>query len=272
VSTDQIGLARLPEGLELVRIGQPQRPEFAAWRYGDQFGRRRRQVALRGGAVAIGAAAVVVGGPLLGVAAGGMVTLGSLLTNAYAMAWAKRNEFTLPHPEGGRATLTLNQIHEVRLVERAGRGWGLVVPYAAHRHDDDDWWARLRKNTNMTTGSMTLEGPEGLVAAHRLLSRINAAGAPQRRVREAVALVEEAGAGERFFAHAAAHTRQWGREQMWGDTGALRFLPPPVRLALEMAANEDRERRALEGELAELEYAWRDAERIAGIADDLLLP
>ena len=29
-STDQIGLARLSEGLELVRIGQPLRPEFAA--------------------------------------------------------------------------------------------------------------------------------------------------------------------------------------------------------------------------------------------------
>src|ERR671939_76242 len=43
VSTDNVGLARLREGLELVRIGAPQRPEFAAWRYGDQFGRRRRR-------------------------------------------------------------------------------------------------------------------------------------------------------------------------------------------------------------------------------------
>jgi hypothetical protein len=41
VSTDNIGLARLADGTELVRIGEPQRPEFAAWRYGDQFGRRR---------------------------------------------------------------------------------------------------------------------------------------------------------------------------------------------------------------------------------------
>src|SRR5438309_8754373 len=39
VSTDNIGLARLNEGLELVRIRAPLRPEFAAWRYGDQFGR-----------------------------------------------------------------------------------------------------------------------------------------------------------------------------------------------------------------------------------------
>jgi len=40
-STDNIGIARHPEGLELVRIGKPLRPEFAAWRYGDQFGRRK---------------------------------------------------------------------------------------------------------------------------------------------------------------------------------------------------------------------------------------
>src|SRR4051812_4859661 len=34
VSTDNIGLAQVNEGLELVRIGKPLRPEFAAWRYG----------------------------------------------------------------------------------------------------------------------------------------------------------------------------------------------------------------------------------------------
>src|SRR5688572_32096240 len=43
VSTDNIGLAKLREGLELVRIGSALRPEMAAWRYGDQFGRRRRK-------------------------------------------------------------------------------------------------------------------------------------------------------------------------------------------------------------------------------------
>jgi hypothetical protein len=54
VSTDNIGLARLSEGLELVRVGAPQRPEFAAWRYGDQFGRRRKR------AIAYTAAGAVV--------------------------------------------------------------------------------------------------------------------------------------------------------------------------------------------------------------------
>src|SRR5690242_16325906 len=49
VSTDNIGLARLADGLTLVRIGRPQRPEMAAWRYGDQFGRRRRRAILYAG-------------------------------------------------------------------------------------------------------------------------------------------------------------------------------------------------------------------------------
>jgi hypothetical protein len=39
-----------------------------------------------------------------------------------------------------------------------------------------------------------------------------------------------------------------------------------------MAAHEETERRALEGELAVLEEAWRDAEEIAAIADDMFLP
>ena len=45
-----------------------------------------------------------------------------------------------------------------------------------------------------------------------------------------------------------------------------------TRLALEMAAHEETERRAFEGELAVLEAAWREAEEIAAIADRLLMP
>ena len=59
--------------------------------------------------------------------------------------------------------------------------------------------------------------------------------------------------------------------------GALVRISPDIRLALEMAANEmaaneEPERRAMDGELAALETAWREAEEIAAIADDLLLP
>ena len=53
-----------------MRIGAPQRPEMAAWRYGDQFGRRRRRhYAIMAGGVAV-AGVVVVAGPVLGVVSG----------------------------------------------------------------------------------------------------------------------------------------------------------------------------------------------------------
>ena len=51
---------------------------------------------------------------------------------------------------------------------------------------------------------------------------------------------------------------------------ALLDVPLVDRLALEMAAHEETERRALEGELEDLEAAWREADEIAAIADALL--
>ena len=63
----------------------------------------------------------------------------------------------------------------------------------------------------------------------------------------------------------------------WGNGGigsepatALLDIPLVDRLALEMAAHEESERRALDGELAELAEAWRVAAEIAAIADALL--
>jgi hypothetical protein len=49
-------------------------------------------------------------------------------------------------------------------------------------------------------------------------------------------------------------------------------LSPVQRLAFEMALHEEAERRAMEGELAELERAWKEAEEIAAISDNLFLP
>ena len=38
-----------------------------------------------------------------------------------------------------------------------------------------------------------------------------------------------------------------------------------------MALHEEAERKALEGELSELERAWKDAEEIAAISDDMFV-
>ncbi len=71
---------------------------------------------------------------------------------------------------------------------------------------------------------------------------------------------------------------------LWEARRLRAELPEPLRLhasgqgkvlsriqgiALEMALHEARERRALEGELAQLEEEWREAELLARIADAL---
>jgi hypothetical protein len=45
-----------------------------------------------------------------------------------------------------------------------------------------------------------------------------------------------------------------------------------MRLAFEMAAHEESERIAIEGELAQLESDWKEAEEIASISDNMFLP
>lgn len=107
-------------------------------------------------------------------------------------------------------------------------------------------------------------------AARLILPKLNPSGGAQATVQRAVRLLEEAGAPERYFA--AAATLGERKRFIRGDPDALVNYPAEVRLALEMAAHEDTERRALEGELAQLEEAWRQAEEIAAIADDMFLP
>jgi hypothetical protein len=67
VATENVGLAKLRDGTTLVRIGSPMRPEFAAWRYGDQFGRRRNRALLGVGGGIAGLAVVMAGGAAAGV-------------------------------------------------------------------------------------------------------------------------------------------------------------------------------------------------------------
>ena len=98
-SSENIGLARHPEGLELVRIGKPLRPEFAAWRYGDQFGRRRRRTILNWTAASLGLA----GGVAWAGAAGGFVAATFAFQGVnYANLWNSFRPKVYFRPEDGR--------------------------------------------------------------------------------------------------------------------------------------------------------------------------
>jgi hypothetical protein len=143
--------------------------------------------------------------------------------------------------------------------------WSLDITH--RRSSRSPWWYfdNMRSDAN-------LSGEDAMRAARLLLPSVNANGASRRVVGDAVDYLAEAPAPEALFSRAA---RTFAKKERWAAVDQkvlLSALPPSVRLALEMSAHEDTERRALEGELHLLESAWRDAEEIAGIADDMFLP
>ncbi len=266
VSTEHIGLARLREGMELVRIGEPQRPEMAAWRYGDQFGRRRRrQYVLAAGAVAA-VGTIVVAGPLLGFAGLGSLYPGMNGFQAVRAIYSHHKLVRIPSPDGGTITLRFADLAKARL-QRAGEGVTLVIPRVPSRSKP---WYRYDRGVETTL----LSGIDAVRAAGVILPMLNRSGGSRKDVSRAVRLIEDAGDPLRLYRKCAdvlgAMSASGLHRSKFGD--ALTRLPTADRLALEMMAHEDAERRALEGELHVLEEMWRDAEEVAGIADDMFLP
>ncbi len=276
VSTDNIGLARVADGLELVRIGSPQRPEMAAWRYGDQFWRRRRRYLLWTGGLAIAAAGVFVAGPLTGLVAGGSFTTWQLGHQGYNMLNLMRVRTRLSLPgHANPVALRLRHLERVRLAKSADLGWYLRVPYAL-RVDQGMlfWWTGGFRAIQRAAACDIVIGDGALAAASKLLPALNASGADRKAVASAVALVSEVPNPARLFDQYADYSgAPWVRNPDEDETAgnALANLPHEVRLALEMATHEHAERRALEGELELLEREWKQAEEIAGIADDMFV-
>ncbi len=245
-STENIGLARLREGLELVRIGAPLRPELAAWRYGDQFGRRRRNLYIRGG-VALGALVVLnAGGAAAGIAMGAFGGVFGSLGMRYVFGSQEEVVARLQLADGRELKIQRRQLKQVNLFEGSRGDLALLLPDGRHGH-------------------LVVSGEEARAALKLLTPAINRAGARQRQVAEAVRLLERAEDPTSFVALAAHHARTT-------QATSLRCLPYPMRLGLEMATHEEAERRALEGELAALEAEWRRADELAGIADQLTMP
>lgn len=246
-STDNVGIARHREGLELVRIGKPLRPEFAAWRYGDQFGRRRKRAMLYG----VGGMAVF-GGVVLGGAATGVLS-GALLAQSGNLVNAWTNGRTL-----------------VKLQTDDGRLYRLKNPDLLGtrlRPPDDSGGFRLQVRKGKK--KEWFEGQEAERMAGLILPRMNRSGGKKQTVQDAVSEIEHLGHPDEFLAEVVSGDRFKDKK---GIPGYINKMPTPTKLALEMALHEEQERRALQGELKHLEAQWAAAEEIAAIADDLLLP
>lgn len=275
VSTDNIGLARLADGTELVRIGQPQRPEFAAWRYGDQFGRRRMKAVATSVGVTAAAGLVVSGAVASGV---GLATLMPAVhvLNMYFLFSDQLVQKPLDHPDGGR----FMPIGNPRIVSSDREaGWAIDIGYAARYHGDDPtlrngkyWRMAMKQEGKNELGRLQLHGADALPLLRRVMPLVNRGGARRTVISDGVSLIEQAGGPAHFGRWAAGMRLEWAAKSTFGDTGDLTAIPVAARLAFEMAMNEDAERKALEGELGALERAWAEAEGIATIADALLLP
>jgi hypothetical protein len=246
VATEHIGLACLPDGLDLIRIGQPHLPEFAAWRYGERLLVRRRRYML---AVAAGVGVVTLGfgGPLLAGVSLPLVAQAPGLIN-----WIRNNK-------------TVTRVRSASGIEhKVSR---LNALQTGIRTDGPHWLLDVHHKNSVTT----LDGDAALRTAALLLPHINASGANRDQVQSAVKEIQRTLTVDLLFTAFAARpvTKDgWGKKHL----ANLASAPAEIRLALEMATHESQERRALEGELAELETMWREAEEIAGIADNLLLP
>jgi hypothetical protein len=261
-STDEIGLARLPEGLTLIRIGRPQRPEFAAWRYGDQFGRRRKRQLLVTGAA---------------VSAVGVVYVGGLWLAGATFAGFGTGVFQRVIDGLGSTVVARVRDADGRLlrVRRADARRTTI------RRTDRD--APLAIQLPHADGVVSLEGDAAADALRRVLPAVNRFGGTPDDVQRAVSSIEAMGGPDSMLLRLRAlhgtgvelSSRTYEGPWWWrtrvedAQRGTLNQINPTHRLALEMALHEEQERRALEGEMESLADAWREAEEIAAIADGL---
>jgi len=277
VSTDEIGLARLPEGLELVRIGEPQRPEFAAWRYGDQFGRRRQRAIAYSAAGAAGLGLVVVGGAAAGLSIGG----GWYGFIGMFNHWKEERTVARVRDEAGNPIRVQGKhLLESRILPMdSSDGWALELAHV------QGWKKGSSKKKQMDR--LILEGDTAVRIGGQLMARVNRRGGKKETVQAAVRQIEESGHPETFLRDAARvsdRLREDGamaleekrqRKKVRAKhtrKGSLQALPSDMKLALEMATQEQAEREALEGELTVLAAAWQAAEEVAAIADNLFVP
>jgi len=250
-STDNVGLAKLKEGLELVRIGAPMRPEFAAWRYGDQFGRRRRRAVLWTSAGIVVVGAITIGGVAAGVGAGFAPQLPNIILNLPIRARVRT-------PDGRVLKFRLPDVQKTRLLMES----------------ESDHWILSVKHRK---GQETFEGEAARRIAGQLLPTINRMSGSRQSVSDAVDKLEQAGGPDRYLERILREFTPsaplgYGQPLFKGKPGVVRKLPVSARLALEMALHEEQEMRALMGELVELELAWQEAEEIASIADTMFVP
>ncbi len=258
--SENIGLARLPDGTRLIRVGAALQGELAAWRYGDQLIKRRRRHYMLVGAATVAGIVGFAGVAYAAVGWGSYYAVHSVGRSLWKEYLRNRPIHTLAAhetPDGQRVTLRRRHLEGAVLRPGSQGGVELSMPRAVMMPSAK--WKGVLVETPIVL-------PDS--AARRVLERgmvhLNASGADRDRLTHAIGLIASAGSAEEYISGTASSRLALAR-----DVNARRWMPGETALALEIALHEEQERRALAGELSILEAAWRDAEPIADIADRL---
>ena len=249
-TTDDIGLGQYNPKLSVVRIGEANWNQFAAWRYGKTLRwRRYRQFGTSSLTIAATTAAAQFGAIAFGQA---FVVLAVVLIPLYLWpnsVWSfNRGPICkVPGTNGKRPTLRLRDLNHVELVRDSSSSWSL--------------------NTSHDGGASTFAGSQAVRLLSYVLPKLNFLGATRRALGDALTVIDQAGGPEGVIARAATPVGR--RADKSGDSLVLARQASAVRIALEMSTHEDVERRALDNELTLLHREWREAEEIAGIVVQL---
>jgi len=216
--------------------------------------------------MSVAAGMVGLGMVLAGPISGGIGSGAYMAWQAGDVAWdeyrKRRRVASFPTADGRVVGVRAADAARTTLFSIGTDAWGLSIPLGGKGD------------------RLVLDGPEARRAAAILLPQITTWGGSRKETTAAAHRIEAVGSPERFLLQIAGAPRSQNLDpRIYGWRRAERSQIPTlsahgyqVCLAVEMAVNEENERRALEGELALLEEAWRDAEEVAGIADDLLVP
>jgi hypothetical protein len=302
VQSENIGMAKMPDGTRLIRVGSALPGELAAWRYGSQLVKRRTGIYLAIGAGVATGAVVLAGAPLLlgvGVPMSMVNPVIQMVSFGSRVRASSRVVMQLPaevSPDAAPLLLRRRDLHGAHLTHVDGT-LAVSIPEPVLQP-----WYKYRSQADPDGPRIVLEGPHAQTLAARAMVDYNSRGARQREVNEALDLLQRAGSAQAFIeqigaqeptiAHASQRARNAHamngvitprrilgsfrgeridvrRQGYHPGAGAPHALARIDGLALEMALHDESERRALEGELDLLEDAWREAESIARIADAL---
>jgi hypothetical protein len=241
-TSEHVALVRIGS-YDIVRVGQPRRPEYATWRYGERVKARERE-RLK---FIIPATAVAIGGMVaFNFAVGG--SMGALLGQVPSMADSLYTTII-----GNRKVGDI----ETPVCDRCGQPMVLKAKHMQHArltHTAHADLALMLSCPKCKAYGAQLEGLDAERALRAGLTFVNLKKGKRvkKKAEEAAGYVDRHGGAETFIRMTTRIEKPVGS------------LVGTEALALEMAVDE-------QAELRELERQWQQAEEIANIADGLLI-